>query len=249
MKQFAFLITFLFIIPNLSAQTADEIIINHFNNVGGIDNWQALNGLKIKSIVKDNGMEIPSTRTSLKDGRLLVKFEIQDKEIVQIAFDGKETWGDNFMTMEAEKNESESVRNMRRQIGDFPHPLLYYKENGYLVENLGKVKENDKEYFKLKLTKNKQLVESKEIENIKYYYFDIENFKIEILESEIQIGKLKGKITKDTFDDYRKVGNIYYPFLITRSIEGMKPTEIKIKSIELNPVIKDSEFTFPEKKK
>ena len=129
MKQIALLISLLFTFSNLSAQSADEIINKHFENTGGIDSWQALTGVKFKSIVKDNGMDIPSTRIAMKDGRVLVKFQIQDKEIVQIAFDGKETWGDNFITMEAEKNEPESTKNMIRDARDFPHPLLNYKKN------------------------------------------------------------------------------------------------------------------------
>ena len=183
----------------------------------------------------------------MKDGRVLVKFQIQDKEIVQIAFDGKETWGDNFITMEAEKNEPESTKNMIRDARDFPHPLLNYKENGYKVELLGKAMLDDQEYYKLKLNKNAQVVDNQELEDIIYYYFNVENYLIEVIESEIHKGKLSGRITKDRFSHYKKVDHLQYPFSITRTIEGLNSTEISIVSIELNPDVKDSDFTFPEK--
>lgn len=249
MKQLAFLISLLFIFTNISAQSADEIINKYFENTGGVDNWNALTGVKFESIVKDNDMDIPSTRIALKDGRVLMIFQIQDKEIVQIAFDGKETWGDNFITNEAEKNGAESTKNMIRDARDFPHPLLTYNKNGYSVEYIGKEQVVDNEYYKLKFNKDKQVVDNQELDNIKYYYFNIETYLIEILESEIQTGKLKGKITRDVFSDYRKVGDLQYPFSITRTIEGMNSTEIKITSIELNPEVNDSDFIFPEKKK
>jgi len=249
MKYLPLFISLLFINSNLAAQTADEIITNYFNNVGGIENWRSLEGISIKSIVNDNGMEIPSSRISLKGGKLLIKFKIQDKEIVQVAFDGKEAWGDNFMTMIPEKEAESITNNLIRAAHDFPHPLLNYMENGYTVEYLGIKLNQEKEYFKIKLNKKKHIVDDQELENIKYYYFDIETYKIRIVESEIQTGKLEGKINRDTYGDYRKVDKIYYPFTITRGIEGVSQTEVKITSVELNPKVDDAIFQFPVKKK
>jgi hypothetical protein len=248
MKYLPFLISLLLINTNLAAQTADEIIANYFRNTGGIENWRSLEGISIKSTVNDNGMEIPSSRITLKDGRLLIKFKIQDKEIVQVAFDGKEAWGDNFITMEAEKEASSITNNLILAAQDFPHPLLNYKKNGYTVELLGKELNQEKEYFKIKLKKKKHFVEDQEVDNIKYYYFDTETYKIKIVESEIQSGKLKGKFSRDVYDDYKKVGIIYYPHSVSRGIDGLKTTDIKIESVELNPKVDDSIFQYPGKK-
>ena len=248
MKYIPILLSFLLINLNLSAQTADEIINNYFNNTGGIENWRSLEGISIESTVSENGMDIPSSRITLKDGRLLIKFKIQDKEIVQVAFDGNEAWGDNFMTMLPEKNDPAITSNLIAAANDFPHPLLNYKENGYSVELIGKEVNQEKEYFKIKLTMKKHIIEDEEVENIKYYYFDQDTYKIKIAESEIQSGKLKGRVNRDTYDDYRKVDIIYYPFSLTRGIEGLNPTQITIESVELNPKVEDLVFKFPENK-
>jgi len=138
LKFILFSLVALFATITTKAQTVEEIIANYFENTGGIDNWRQLKGTLTKAKVNQQGMEIPVTMISLSDGRRIMKFELQGKEVVQQAFDGTEAWGTNFMTMEAEKSDSETTENVKREAGDFPDPFLNYKENGYTVELLGK---------------------------------------------------------------------------------------------------------------
>jgi outer membrane lipoprotein-sorting protein len=235
-----------FAIQATMAQTVDEVIDNYFENTGGIDNWKALKGIKMTASVNQNGMDIPITMIQMADGRRYMKFELQGKELAQGVFDGKVLWGTNFMTMEAEKSDNEATENMKRESGDFPDPFLNLKENGYSAELLGKETIEGTECFKIKLTKKPQLVDGQELDNISYYYFDVENFVPIVMESEIKTGQMKGKTGVTTFSDYDEVDGLYFPFALGQGIKDMGTQVIKISSIELNPEVDNALFEFPE---
>lgn len=227
------------------AQTADEIIENYFENTGGADNWRALTGMINKAVVNQGGMDIPITVINLKDGRSLMKFELQGKELVQTAFDGTEAWGTNFMTMEAEKSDSETTENIKRESGDFPDAFLDYKEKGYTIELMGKETVEGAECFKIKLTKKPKLVDGQDVANISYYFFDTENYVPIVVEQEVVTGESKGSISRITFSDYQEVEGLYFPFSMSQGIKGGASQAINFEEIKLNPTIDDEIFKFP----
>lgn len=229
----------------VSAQTADEIIDNYFENTGGVDNWRALTGFISKATVNQQGMDIPITMIALKDGRQIMQFELQGKEVVQQAFDGKEAWGTNFMSMEAEKRDNETTENIKREAGDFPDPFLDYADKGYSVELLGEETIEGTACFKIKLTKKPKLVDGAEVDNISYYFFDTENFVPIAVESEIKTGQMKGKISTIGFSDYQEVEGLYFPFSISQGVKDMGSQVINFTSIEVNPTVDDAIFKFP----
>ena len=235
----------LFVTYTISAQTADEIIDNYFENTGGIDTWNALNSMKSMATINQEGMEFPLTIINMKDGRQMLQFEVQGKVLTQ-AFDGDVSWSTNFMTMEAEKSDAESTENMKRESLDFPDPFLNYKDKGYSIELLGKETVEGVECFKIKLTKKPQLVDGLDVDNISYFFFDTENFVPIVIESEIKSGEMKGKISRGTFSDYDEVEGLYFPFSVTEGIKDMGAQTINFTSFELNPEIDDAIFEFPE---
>jgi len=247
MKIKLILLTLLTIITslNVSAQTADEIVDTYFENTGGIDNWRALTGMIAKATINQQGMEIPITMVFLKDGRQMMKFELQGKELSQGVFDGEVVWGHNFMTMEPEKSDSETAENMKRESGDFPDPFLDYKDKGFTIELLGEETVEGVECFKVKLTKKPQLVDGQEVDNINYYFFDQENFVPIVVESEIKSGEMKGKTRQVIYSDYEEVDGLYFAFSITEGIKDMGAQTINFTSFELNPTVDDAIFKFP----
>ena len=69
-------LTLLAIAP-MTAQTADEILSNYFENTGGEAAWNALEGIKMVGSVNAQGMEIPIDMYQMKDGKQLLKINIQ----------------------------------------------------------------------------------------------------------------------------------------------------------------------------
>jgi hypothetical protein len=60
---------FLFSTAPVTAQSAEEIISNYFENTGGLENWNQLNGIKMIAKINQQGMEIPLEIIQLKDGQ------------------------------------------------------------------------------------------------------------------------------------------------------------------------------------
>jgi outer membrane lipoprotein-sorting protein len=230
----------------VQAQTADEIINNYFENIGGLDNLKALKGVKMTAKMNQQGMEFPLEITQLSDGRQVTSVNFQGKEIKQGVFDGETLWGTNFMTMKAEKSDAETTENFKLNTNDFPDSFVDYKEKGYAVELVGKETIDGTEAFKIKLVKEPITVDGKKEEDISFYFFDAENFVPIAIQSEIKSGPAKGMMQEITFSDYQDVDGIYFPFSMTQGVKGQPGAPITIETIELNPTVEASIFVFPD---
>tara|TARA_R110001583_G_scaffold3673_2_gene22732 strand:+ start:197 stop:970 length:774 start_codon:yes stop_codon:yes gene_type:complete len=249
MKNLKLLLTALLIgfLTQGNAQTADEILSSYFENIGGLENWKKVTGIKMTAKLNNQGMEIPLDIYQLSDGRQMTLINFQGKEIKQGVFDGETLWGTNFQTMKAEKSDAEATANMKLNSNDFPDSFMDYKEKGYTVELLGKETIDGTETFKIKLTKEPVTIDGKQEDDVSFYFFDTENFVPIAIQTEIRSGQAKGMISEVTMSDYQEVEDgLYLPFSMTQGIKGQPGQPITITTIELNPKVEDSAFTFPE---
>ena len=138
---------------SMQAQTADEILDNYFENIGGKESLNGLSGMKMKGVGKQQNFEFPIEIVQMKDGRQYFSADIQGKQLKQQVFDGNVLWSMNFMTMKAEKSDAEQTANFKLNTNDFPDSFMDYKEKGYTVELLGKETMDGAETFKIKLIK------------------------------------------------------------------------------------------------
>lgn len=243
MKTFKFLLITLILLvaAPLKAQTADEIINNYFENTGGMEAWGKLQGMKMIASANAQGMEIPVEMYQMKDGKQLLKINIQGQDMTQYAFDGETMWTTNFMTMLPEKSDAEATENMKKQAKDFPSPFYNYKEKGFSVELIGKETKEGTETYKIKLTQKPVTVDGKEEPNVSFHYFDAENFVPIVTEVEMRDGPMKGQMGVSTFSDYQEVEGLYFPFAISMQGQG-----ITIKEVQINPEVDVAMFSFPE---
>ena len=86
---------------SINAQTVDEIISNYFENTGGVENWEKIEGIKMSAKVNQGGMEIPIEIVQLKNGKMMTTINFQGQSIKQGVFDGEVLWSTNFMTQKA----------------------------------------------------------------------------------------------------------------------------------------------------
>ncbi len=228
------------------AQTAEEIIEKYLKAIGGKEKIAALKSVKMTGKGKAQGQEFPFSQTQGGKGEQKFVLNIQGKEFTQFAFDGTTGWSTNFMTMKAEKMETEDSENMKREAGDFPETFLDYVKKGYKIALEGKEKVEGTECFKIKLTKKTMLVEGKEEENIVYYFFDTENFVPLVSQTTGKKGQMKGVKTETIYSDYQEVNGLYFPFSISQKANGQVQFTSVIEKIELNVAVDAKEFAFPE---
>ncbi len=236
-----------FIASSVSAQdiTVDEIVNNYFENTGGLENWKALEGIKITAKLNQGGMEIPIEIVTLSDGRTYTKFNLQGTDIYQGVFDGETLWSINFQSMKAEKSDAEATNNFKLNQNDFPDPFVDYKDKGYTAELLGTETIDGAETYKVKLVQEPIMVNGEEKENITYFYFDTEAFVPIAQDSEVNQGPQAGVIQRVTQSDFDEVEGLYFPFSMTQGIKDGPSQPISIEKIEVNPDIDDSVFTYP----
>lgn len=227
---------FLTIAVPATAQTAEEIVNNYVENIGGKQAWDDVKATKMVASVNQGGMEIPVTIYNTRDGKMAIVINIQGQEITQMAYDGETFWTTNFMTMKPEKSTTEMTQNMALNKNDFPSPIMNYKSNGYAMEYVGKETKEGTETFKVKVTQEPVTVNGTEVPSISYYYFDTENYVPIVMETTQE----NGQMMSIGMSDYQEVNGLYFPFAMTQAGQP-----IEIKEVIVNPEIPESLFTFP----
>ena len=231
---------------SINAQTVDEIISNYFENTGGVENWEKIEGVKMSAKVNQGGMEIPIEIVQLKSGKMMTTINFQGQSIKQGVFDGEVLWRTNFMTQKAEKSDEEAINMVKNEMNQFPDPFLNYKEKGFTAELMGTETVDGAETFKIKLTTTPNIIEGKEVPSVSYYFFDNENFVPIQIQEEIMEGPGKGMVSEVKMSDYQEAGDVYMPYSMTQGVKGQPGAPITMDSIEINPTVDDSEFAFPE---
>ncbi|GAB5399581.1 MAG: hypothetical protein Aureis2KO_11660 [Aureisphaera sp.] len=234
--------------PISNAQTAEEIIANYFENTGGMDAWKELQSIKAIGTASFGPQKFPFTMYTMKDGRMAAEVDLQGSKFIPQAFDGEKSWSMNFQTMEAEAADSESSNNYKaNEAKDFPDPFFDYKNKGYSVSFEGKETIEGTETFKIKLTKNKIMVDGKEEDHSVMYYFDTENYVPIVSEEAITSGPQKGMLTQTLYSDYQEAGDIFYAYTFDVKMNGQVVQTINMTEIEFNSDIDETIFVMPEK--
>ncbi len=234
-------------LPQLTlAQDLDEILDNYFENTGGRAQWEALEGIKMTAKINQMEMEIPLEIIQLKSGKQMTVINFQGQQIKQGVFDGQVLWSINMMTQKAEKSDQETTDNIKREMGDFPDPFLNYQAKGYTAELLGTEEIDGAECYKIKLTKKPLIVDGQEVDNVSFYYFDMDNFVPIAVQSEIKDGPAKGQMSEVKMSDYQEVSGYYFPFSMIQGLKGQEGQAITFDQIEVNPQVDEAEFVFPE---
>ncbi|MAT54254.1 MAG: hypothetical protein CMN32_07205 [Saprospirales bacterium] len=242
MKFKFFLFSALFLVAfapqKVEAQTADEIISNYYEVIGGVDAWKNLNSMKMTGSAENFGMTFPITVYSMRPNLQKVVVDIQGQQFVE-AFDGEVAWTINpFMGgTDPVKKSEEETKEAAKQV--FEDDLINYKEKGHSVSLEGKEEIDGIETFKLKLTK----ADGDEI----IYFFDTENFVPVVVRRFISTGELKGKAVDTYLSDYDEVGGMMIPHSYEQKVDGQTFMKSNFTSIEMNPDISVDEFKFPEK--
>lgn len=232
-------------ITSVHAITVDEIMSGYLENTGGADAWGKLSGIKMIGEFNQGGMKFPFEVVSLKDGRQYFKFSFQGKELKQGVFDGETMWNTNFMTMKAEKADAEATANQKLEANDFPSPLFNYKQKGYDLKYIGTEEKDGAETYKLQLTREPKTVDGKQVDDVSFYYFEVDSLVPLVTESEVKEGPMKGKIGENKLGDYQEVEGLYFPFSLTQGVKDGPGATMVVSTIELNPTVADSEFAMP----
>lgn len=229
-----------------SAQTitAEQIIDNYLEKIGGKERWRALKATKIIGMTKQGDLDIPMEIMLVSDGRQYTQFVVRGKEYFQQVYDGNNLLKLNFQTFKHEKAANDDLTNFKLDLNDFPDSFLDYDRKGYVVELMGKVMFDGKETYKVKLLKEPRLVDGAYAPDMTYYFFDTQRFLPIGQESTLQSGPDKGKTMRVWQSDFREVDGYVFPHKIEQGTADGTAIATEFLYIVINPRVVDEVFEF-----
>lgn len=234
-------------LQGLYAQTAEEIVENYLENIGGREKLAALKSVKMTAKVNAQGMELPITMYQKAPGKQRMDLIFQGQKITQMCFDGEQGWSTNFMTMEAEKWDAEQSLVMQTEM-DFPNPFLNYKEKGHTLSLEGEETIEGAECYKIKVVKQPIVIDGQSEENFSFHYFDKESL-VPIMQRDFaKVGPMKGQASETYFSDYQEVAGVYFPYSVSQKMNGQSIFAFSVEELTVNEELEDAMFAFPEKK-
>lgn len=225
-------------VASLPAQdiTVDEILANYLENIGGKENWKALEATKMQAKMTMGQMEFPATVTNVPPNKMRIDVDVQGSQMIQ-AYDGETAWwlfpmqtGDQPQKMPAAMAES-----FKKQ--KFESSFIDYKDKGHTVELTGVKEVEGTETYEVKLTKKDG--------DIEYHYFDTEYFVPIMTKTFVQQGQAEGQAVETYMSDYQEVEGLMFAHFMEVKVAGQSQQKITMESITLNPEVEKGLFDFP----
>ncbi|WP_439482789.1 hypothetical protein [Cyclobacterium plantarum] len=217
--------------------TVDNLLAHYFENTGGIENWRKLTTMRMKGVMRMQGMEFLGVITRARPNKQRVEVDFQGQSMIQ-AFDGEDAWwlfpmqtGSDPQSMPTEMAESMVKSNFE---GDF----IDYAKKGHIFELLGSSEVEGTPTYEIRLTK--------ENGEVVYYYFDKEYFVPVMQKSEVATGQMKGQFIETYLSDYQEVGGIMIPYFTVVKVNGQTVQSITFQEVELNPELDELIFSRPK---
>ena len=218
-----------------NAQSLDDVLAKHFKATGQAK-LAKIEAFHIKVKVSQMGMDIPMEMKLKDPGKFRLEMDIQGQKMIQ-AFDGDKGW--MIMPMvssEIQDLAGDQLKQAQSQ-ADLEGELYNYKEKGSKAELIGKVREDDKAVYRIKLTR--------EDGNVSNYFIDAETYLAVKVKSKINaMGQTVD--VEQRMSDYKDFDGIKMAMKM-ESDSPMGTATILLEEVILDAKIDDSVFARPEK--
>lgn len=211
--------------------TADEVISNYIDALGGKDAIESIESRKAAGTVTivDMGLVMPM-ETYVKEGNFYSKTDVAAMGgMVLQGIKGDVVWSSHFMNGDAVL-EGAQADDVRRQA--MVTPYLNWKENFESAEVTGEADVNGEAAHVVQMT-------PKGGGSPSTVYFSKDSGLILKMEATGQ----DGMPATISFSDYKEVGGVQFPH--HTDIQGMMTMSINLDSLEVNVDIPDEQFDYP----
>jgi len=214
------------------------ILSRYYDAIGGPEKWSKVKTMKYTGKMNSMGKVFTTAIVYKRPDKCRIDFSLGHIYFIQ-SYDGKEAW--KFNPTDGSKPavlEGDDAKDLVETC-DFDGPLIDHEAKGHKIEYLGRETVDGQEGFKLKVTNKTGSVD--------YYYLDTETYlpffvkgkavmKDEEVDSTTKVG------------DYIDTGGITIPYYFEFDLDGVDDNEtFRVSTVELNPELEDSIFTFPRK--
>ncbi|MBK7882907.1 MAG: insulinase family protein [Chitinophagaceae bacterium] len=208
--------------------SAFSIIENYLAAIGGKEELKKINSLKSEVSMEAMGREFTGVDKKLAPNKQFIEMKMGDMVVFNTVFDGKK----GYRSQMGQKKEfdAEEIKEYDDIKGPVSH--LYFNSADFKTDYLGTGKVGEEDAYKLKVTKPSG--------NISIEYYSI---KTGLLLREENTVKQKDMEVSEIVDysDYKKVGNVLFPFTINRTV-GEQDINMKITDIKINEGVTEADF-------
>lgn len=216
----------------------DKILAKYFDAIGGRAKWNDVKTLKYTGKMHSMGKLFQMAIVYKRPDKCRIDFSLGHIYFIQ-SYDGKEAWKYNPTTQgsQPEMLQGDDAKSLQETC-DFDGPLIDYNAKGVKTELIGKETIGGREAYNVKIT-----FPSGNIDN---YYLDTKTYLPFMIKGTT---KRTGKVVPSTttIDQYIDTGGVVIPYYFKFEAEGEDSEEINVSTVELNPALEDSVFTFPRR--
>ena len=237
LRKIYFILFILVYSSNIKAQTVDSIISNYITFIGGEQQWKTIHTIVTSGIYNYGGVEFPFTAYSKAPNLYKFVVPFNGKYYAQ-AFDGKQGW-----KIDAFKNETKrtpltgkpALAMANEADVELESPFINYKKKGHQAILEGKDTVEGITCFKIKFIRSNGETET--------YFFDSNNFELVKKIAVSKNAEMQNAMLNTFYSDYQEVNGIKIPYRsISKTDDGQTILTIKIKKVEINIPIPDTEF-------
>jgi outer membrane lipoprotein-sorting protein len=212
-----------------AAQTADDIVTQHLNAIGGLAKLKSVSTIRQTSEMTRDGVTMTMVVAAKRPNLARQEMDVQGKKIVTM-FDGTAAWMINPFIGVADPTPltGPEAETMREQ-ATFDSPLVDYKDRGTTVELVTTDDAAGKKVHHLKVTSKTGRVQD--------IYIDAATG----LQTRVVTQTHQGAVDQ-TFSDFREVDGIKMPFTIRTQAPNIGTVDIKVLKAEINPALDDALF-------
>lgn len=210
--------------PNPSLTSTQEVFNAYLKAVGGEANLKAVRDLTVNTTTEVRGSKVNNVNKYIPDDTAFSVTISVDNSIVQkLTFHGK-TGTISGLSYD-ESITGKQAEEMKVQA--YPFPELDSEKSGITTEFIGIEEVNGQAAYKIKMTSGNSYT---------YAFYDCKSgLKIKA------IGYAAGGNQEVTFEDYRKIGNILYPYLSKSTVQGI-PIQVNVTDVKINSGLEVSDL-------
>ncbi len=209
-----------------------DIIAKYLTAIGGADELKKVTSVSIAGGMNMQGMNLNVTEKKMAPNMSMMEINMNGQAVMHQAFNGTAGYqmqmGNKKNMDDDELNENKNAKGLFDQ--------LFYSDPGYKLELAGTDKVGGNDAYKINITTPAG--------NKSTEYYDTQTGYL--LKSE-KTRKAQGQEVNQSieFSNYKKVGNIMFPFTNSISVQSAKGTQdfvIEVKDVKLNEDVKADDF-------
>ncbi len=209
----------------------DQLLDQHAHAMGGAEAWKNFNTHLIVHDSQQGDKNYSSTLYMKMPNKFRIDFKAGDIQRTK-AYDGVEGW---IMQNDELRPMPQGEDLEMAEETEFYGELVLARDRGHQLEYLGTETLNGKKVHKIKMTKSKT--------DEQFYYLNPETHLLEMVAEYSEDVSWKGVLFKTSFDDYREVDGLLFPFKMELFADERLLRKFNTRSIEVNGTMPDSIFS------